>query len=766
MRFYQACYGKPSNNWELFNVSPDASMLHSSLFEKHGKACTPENIGVENTINTDGSNLCLYEIIPDEKAICVLRAQYGERDNFGRPKMFAHGFVLEGENLLADPNNVLNISDDNFKFSIEATCVPPSELIKMERFSVEQSLSSLGINKDTHNKLMASIYLSLSSSTDFPLYVKCKNDTLSVRHLVYCILSSLPYSLRYHLSFSNANSFQYSRFKSIMFVEQVPKNEYYFSLFDCTTNLNISELNASPEKHRAYCSFAKNNFGYEKYCVDLYQVMSNIGCPFNAGYEDVNMADLIMQGTKELSNKDDISLTRYLLELLTKVPYQNFFVDEYIADVLSVFDEKQIVLNDTVMKRVMHKIGTTQSQRLKTVAQSIKVRFLLHNGLNELSKFLNEQRTNSDEAFDKWCDLILSADGGADAIVEYYEYLISHCGGYRKLYDAYSEAYKRDLVSQGEIASIAKRQLLEIAKANITPKLANETKFEDTIGELKRYSQALFPSSATTLLQEYFSDIKKSFWEEFQFEDFKFTSQNIENLIYLKDESQKYGAAAARLVDLYKVLGEYYHKRVPFSRVSLALDRVSEEMMRFPEEYISIAPVVQEFVLKVGAKDVDKYFDVWTKVAAFGDHNANPIEKMITWELPVVCREDAFIADFETNARTKQMYRVILDWMIGADRKGGAAAVITGKPEIVKTIHKEAKYITDYKKQIAAEEKTREKEQRKIEKTEKKKSVDIQEEIKLRHNEQTKNAKQFIEELDESNSRKKGLFGFFEKKKK
>ena len=143
MKFYQACYGKPSNNWELFNVSPDASVLHSSIFEKHGKACTPENIGVENTVNSDGSNLCLYEIIPDEKAVCILRAQYGERDNFGRPKMFAHGFVLEGDNVLSDPSSVLTISDDNFNFSTEATRVPPAELIKRGNFSLDQSLSFL-----------------------------------------------------------------------------------------------------------------------------------------------------------------------------------------------------------------------------------------------------------------------------------------------------------------------------------------------------------------------------------------------------------------------------------------------------------------------------------------------------------------------------------------------------------------------------------------------------------------------------------------------
>ncbi len=763
MKFYQACYGKPSNNWELFNVSPDASVLHSSIFEKHGKACTPENIGVENTVNSDGSNLCLYEIIPDEKAVCILRAQYGERDNFGRPKMFAHGFVLEGDNVLSDPSSVLTISDDNFNFSTEATRVPPAELIKRGNFSLDQSLSFLGIDAVTHNKLMASIYLSLSSSTDFPLYVKCKNDTLSVRHLIYCILSSLPYSLRYHLSFSNANSFQKSRFKSVMFVDRVPGNEYYFSLDDCATNLNVSELYGSPEKHRAFSSFEKSAAEYDGYCAELSQVMSNIGCPFNAGYEDVNMADLIMKGTAEVSNKDDISLTRYLLELLTKVPYQNLFVDEYIADVLSIFDEKHIILNDTVMKRVMHKIVSTQSQRLKTVARNIKVRFLIHYGLTELTKFLNEQRTNSDEAFDNWCNLILSADGGTEAITEYYEYVLAHCSGYRKLYNAYAEAHKRGLLSKGKISLVAKKRLLEIAKENITPKHLNELKFADTVEDLKNYLQALFSSSAASIFQEYFSDIKKSFWDAFQFEDFIFAPQCIENLIYLKDERENYGSAASRLVDLYKTLGEYYHNRLPFSRVSLALDRVSEEMMKFPEEYVKIAPVVQNFVRKAAAKDVDKYFDVWVKVAAFGDHNSNPLEKMVLWELPVICSEEAFIADFETNNNTKHMHLIILDWMIGSDRKGGVVTTVTGKSDVVKAIHKEAKYISDYKKQVAAQEKIREKEQRKAEK---KKNAEPQEELKLSDTKQAKTDKQFFEDLDESNSRKKGLFGFFEKKKK
>lgn len=763
MKFYQACYGKPNNNWELFNVSPDIPPSYSAIFEKYGKACTPESIGIEKTVNSDGSHLCLYELISDDRKICLIRARYGERDNFGRPKMFAHGFVLDGNELLSNPENVLAISDENFKFTEDETRTIPEYLLCDGEFSINKSLSVMAVNEDTYKKLISCVYILLSSMTDFPLYVICDNNPAVVKNAIYSILCALPFQLRYLLSFSNANSFQYSRFKRIMFVTQAPVNEKYFSLVDGSTNLNYSELKTIPEKHRIYNHLLTLNLQeYSAYFTDLDRTATKMMYPVSANYDDMNMVELIKNGIGDLAEKDGVVLTKYLLELLTKISYQSLFIDEYMADVLTIFDQKRIALNDSIINRIMQKSSATQSERLSSVGFNIKTRNLVNRNVEFMYEFLNQQRLKSNSAFNEWCNRILNFEGGLQALSSYYEYLILHTTDYDKLYQACAESNQQHVWLQENVRKAAKKQVFIIAIKKISPEYINDISFADVYAQMEKCVNSIFPSHGKSYIAEYLTGIKDHFWNNFKISDFSFSPMCASNCDFIKNEKNGRSKAVNKLNDFYKVVCSYSTGEKSFIHIGRTLDILSESLVEYPEEFLEISSRVQKYVLKVAEKDKERHFSVWLKLSSLGRNNNNPLKLMIKWELPVICNEALFIEDFSSSPYLQSICDNLLFWMLGNEKKTDIAERLDCKPEIAKVIGREARYLEDYKKQVAAQEKMREKEQRKLEKQEKqeKKKTDFS---AMRV---SKEDEAFFEKLEAPASNKKGLLSFFDKKKK
>ena len=250
MRFFQASYGKPDNiNWKLFNLSPGIPQDMCDFFEKVGTRNAPQNLNPQDMRDEAGNPLLLQEICSQDRIIGLTQVQYGEVDNTGRPKITAHGFLFSADDhVLRDPNEILSVSDENFTFGSQATN-PVDSLQYEPRFTLASAMETAGLSENNLLKLMACVNISLVSQTDYPLFLLDCREEQRMKAVMYCIYMSLPYSLRYLLSFSNANNFSRSLCKSISFVRQAPAGAYWYHLDNGETNVELEDIGQNPDQY-------------------------------------------------------------------------------------------------------------------------------------------------------------------------------------------------------------------------------------------------------------------------------------------------------------------------------------------------------------------------------------------------------------------------------------------------------------------------------------------------------------------------------------
>ena len=765
MKFYQACYGKPGNNWELLNVSPDTPPTMTTFFERVGNGCTPQNVGSENLISEDGSSFNLYEIISDEGIVCVLKAIYGERDTFGRPKMFAQGFMFPAEGVLNDPNNIIGIKNDNFKLDYERTKDIPSEL----SFEINGPNGLNNFDDAILKKMMGCIYLSLSSAIDYPIYITYNFNEDLIKSLISYILISLPYSLRYRLSFANANTMQYSKFKSIMFVNKAPNGEKFFSLADGESNLDLSEMNQDKNKHALFFRYFKSStVEFDSFCRELNSICNEIGFVYNCEYDENLLANMVMQGTDKLNDLDDTELTRYLLDILTKATTQNSFIDNYISKVLNVFDQKGIIPNDTILKRIENRNENSSSPELTEVYKKIRMRALLNKGVSEMVDFLSQQHSKSKTVFVDWCYSIAQISGGLDAIESFYKRKIDSSTQLKDIINlddeitAFFSNYKDASISTRYINGLRVTEYLRcvaLLKKQIVPSNLANTDFLNCIKTFETVYSKYFSHISSINPNNDISDLKSYFWASFRFDYFSFNKQCVDNCKYMLTVSSKNAELLSILINLYDDVSSYPYK--DYGAIENTLFNLFDVTSNYPKDVEVISSLVKDYICsKLLHQEGKLHFCMWYKLAMFGTTRTNPIMQMIKWNLPIIRDAEVFEDAFKASKRMRSISAHILKSMVGSDQKSGVLPNIENNTELYKTIKKEAKILQDYIKYQSAKQKEREKEQRKLEKAQE----------KLEKQKPKKQDYDFVIAEDSDNKRsrpahaKKG-FGFFGKKK-
>lgn len=769
MKFYQGCYGKPQNKWEALNLSPDAPPHITDTLKKRESSCTPELVGHENIYKEDGSQILLYELTNDENVTCVIRAKFIESSSSDRAKMFAHGFAFESQGLLEDPNNVLTVADSNFKFDAESTEAVPSVLSTEAPFSLSESLCAVGLDREKWEKLMGCVYVALQSRTDFPLFVVCPDDMRTIKSAIYSILSALPYQFRYLLSFSNANSFRNANFKCVVFTETKPNNKYFFDVATGETNLNLSEITDAPQNFFAWRAFTeKSTEEFALYCKELSTIAEKLGYPYNAGFEDMAIAHTILSGTDVLRENDDReTVHRYLLELLSGLPYQNLFADDYIAGVLKTFFvEKNAVLNDAFMKRIEVRGENSQSELFIECYKKLKVSHVLSKGNEEAVSFLANQAAKSEEKFLSWCALLEKAEKGNEAVAFYYCKKILLAKDYAAIHAECVAANKNGYWRYPAVQNTAKKAVCSITVSKVSVENLCSTDFIEVVRSMKNLLVALFADNHPEVYTHVISEVRKSFWGTFALTDFDFNERCIINCKKLSTPTERNSIITDTVIELYETIQKYKAGSVGYRHIEKAFYDISEKLCLSDEETAAIAKKVRDLIYNaLSEKEGNGHFCLWAKIATFGDKGKNPLPQMAEWALPVICDENAFMNSFDKSQRMKDMNEEILEWLVGSDMKGGYLATVDSGSDIARTLKAEAKYILDYRKQLAHEEKNREKAEKKLEKQQKKDSKRAPD---------TQNGDDSVfygdiytgEENDRAPQKKKGILGFFDKMKK
>ncbi len=706
MTFYQACYGKPGNNWQLLNVSPETPPAMISFFEKLGNGCTPTAAFPPK----DATDLCLYQMISDENVVCALRAIYSGLDNYGRPKMFAHGFMYSAEGALTDPNTVLSIADSNFRFTAEETANIPETLAQDAALTMDGALATLQLDRAKLNRLMACVHALLAGINDAPLYIVGNTDMATVKAAIYCILTALPTPLRYQLSFSNANSLQNATFKRIMFVEQAPNYENFFELATGETNVDFSALEQEPEKYPAYHLFAGGDAtAFESYCASLEKAIRELNLGYNADYRGITTAQLFLQDLSALDGKDDTELTKQLVALLTGAPLQNAFADQYIAGILQHFVRRGIIPNETIMQRIEMRSDVSPCPEYVEVYKSIKTKFLLSKGAEEIVGFLTQLHAKSKEIYEEWYRLISEMEGGVDAIALYHQKRIKACNNYQEIHAICVELGQ--LYQRQDIRACVQERCVYFLKTRFSAANVQKCNFEEDLGRHNNFCERM---GLAPISDEELKNIKENFWSYFKFTYFVIDEKALGNCGFMFFENApKICNQTIRLLHLQNAISKLSGGTGTVEDVINRAVSIANSRYPITPDYEQALEKLQNYALSQLPNEKTKSFRMWLELADLKNQGENPLEQMILWNLPIICDEDTFLDCFDMSPELQEMSDQLSEWMVGPDQKSGLLPKLEIRPELYKSMKKMAKYMADFKKKKAAEEKKAEKEQRK-----------------------------------------------------
>ncbi|MGN0180179.1 MAG: hypothetical protein ACI4DY_12225, partial [Monoglobaceae bacterium] len=624
MNFYQACYGKPHGGWDIFNVSNNTPARASRFFESIGSSCTPQNVG--SIYDDDGNPLLLYELVSDNEYICALMSKYGENDEFGRPKCFVHGFIFDAQGLFVHPEAILSLSKSNFKFDEESTKETPATLASDVIPSINDS-ALIGLDKEKWVKLMKCVYKMLNVATNYPIYIKYNGDFDTMRRAMYCILSALPYSLRYLLSFSNADSFGYTKFKPIMFVKSVPKNANYFDLSTGETNINYSDIEDAPEDNPALWYFAEHTADeFQQYCSRIQNIMEQVGLDKDPSVENVKTAHILYTGITDAVLKSDDRLLMYLLYLLKSLPMNNLFADDYIAEVLAIMNEREIIPNEGIMKNIERRNDNSPSEHYTDCCKYLSVNALLKWDEREQLAALKEQFVNNKDKFNEWVSLLMKKSSGVQIVEKYFANEINSCNSYDTACDKYflSKSY----LTSSNLLEITKNVLRRIIKKTIVSYSLARYNFKL---EFDKFSAAFLKvlekdgADSDELIKQEKDILSKDFWKTFDFDEFEFDDGCISNCEYMMPPK-----ADCRVSD-FELLADIYDAANNSIKTKQNVDVLCDCIKKFgddntleADELKVVVQKIQTFIVNTLRSD-NVGFNLWYELAKLNRENNNPI---------------------------------------------------------------------------------------------------------------------------------------------
>lgn len=644
MRFFQASYGKPDNiNWKLFNLSPGIPQDMCDFFEKVGTRNAPQNLNPQDMRDEAGNPLLLREICSQDRIIGLTQVQYGEVDNTGRPKITAHGFLFSADDhVLRDPNEILSVSDENFTFGSQATN-PVDSLQYEPRFTLASAMETAGLSENNLLKLMACVNISLVSQTDYPLFLLDCREEQRMKAVMYCIYMSLPYSLRYLLSFSNANNFSRSLCKSISFVRQAPAGAYWYHLDNGETNVELEDIGQNPDQYPFL--YRLREYGaarFDTYCQQLQAKLDEMQLSWSQDYETLKMADVMLDGLAFLQKKDDHKLTRFLFETVSYAPLQNQKVDDYLAQVLKIYAERGLVPNEILLKKLQVRALKTSSAAYGEIYRHMQASSLIQQGQSEVSAFLAQQSNENPEEFRKWCTYLEKFDNGHEMAGGYYTFRVSQSTSLDDLLETVREGHRYLDTKAFSEAILDKIQ--NFTRQAFTREFTGPDSCVEIQEACDHALSECFPQMSRQEIEGILCSLIDEYWDRFRFETFQFTSVKMTNYQTMASESHPTCQKVERLIRFYEELMEAERNISAFPyQLADTLSQLFDNQSFTPRECDVLVPMIQKLVCTHLRARTNRDFVFWFNVADLtARDNSAGMEQMLRWNLPVLTDDDCF----------------------------------------------------------------------------------------------------------------------------
>jgi len=611
MKFYQACYGKDNTGWGIFNISSDIPSEALTFFERVGSNCNPHLLN--ETIDEEYE---IFKIVSDKGFSCVYKSKYAGRDNFGRPKMFTHGFILDSLDYINNPDTVLSISNSNYRYSIEETSVMP-EVLQTEYYEMPYKLNT---------ELLKCVYILLASKYDFPLYVICDTSEKTIKTIIHSILMALPISLRSNLSFSNSEAVISSGEKIIVFSQNLPQDGYFYSVNDNKTNLT-DELKRFDSDVSCFPSFTRfiqlNDIDFLNYCKLLEKKLKLLNLSDKPSVENISVADKLIFSENEINQLDDKSLLIFVRELLLALPLKNENLDGYISVSLKLCCERRISIPLPIFKRAAVRFENTNSIEYEQSFLNI-IRFLFAENNDEYANnFLIWIYERSHDFFCKWKDIFISNK----IKVDFSEICLTISKDFKSVndYQDISNCFDLNDLNQESKIDFLKR-LIDIANNDLFK--TSFADYEKIYHQLQTVSSE-FPNYKKAILDR----VAENYWNSFSFKILEFEEACIKALSFIKPVPKK----VIDIIEIYKTVelnqsGETIKNTFNFFE-GTALH--TEECQCLSKKLIGFLSI------KISEKYKKSNFQFWYYLSEKACPD-NPISIMIEYKMPVICDTDDF----------------------------------------------------------------------------------------------------------------------------
>lgn len=501
--------------------------------------------------------ISVFEFSEIDGSFIISKFTFGLHDMLGRLCHRSDGVVFpltENPGLYKDPNSFLSIDKANFnlplkelynkisdvndtnrdKFELKpefqqgnnVLTIYEEPVVFSENFVLENILSKyFKNNKKRIFDFIRCVYWSVSSS--IPLYIKSSFNVDEIFEIIYLVYYVLPYSLRAKLSLRTYNIPMLTP-TNIIFTDTAVNNGKIYDFDNGKNNVFDSTIMENAYQKYQYINFVANNIEepeLKEYFDVLQDVMEELGVPDSTDFKFIGVAHEIVcdeeQGEQLVILRDEI--LKKFLDFLT-LSYNNVKIDWHIAKLLEIIIDNNITLNESIQERLLVKLKITQSEQLKNIGYSYTAILMLKSKNREKEFAYLSSLRNNKNLFKLMCEKILNETDGDVFLDEFYGDYYGDLSVTNSvtLSDFVNET--GDLPIKQKINAFIYRKCFEFGKKIIDDYFASHTEISIIFPKYQEYIHDKMPQQIG-LVNGILRDIRLYFWENFNFENFKYADK-------------------------------------------------------------------------------------------------------------------------------------------------------------------------------------------------------------------------------------------------
>jgi len=546
-KIWQCCFtntdhvnGSPvKSGWTPLAVS--ASIPHLAY-----EACIKwqaANSRIENESSTSLNSV--YELICDSGYAFAMQHKYGLKDNYGRPNMFSHAYIVPIEEFLKDPNCLLALSDVNFvdsqeeaekRNNAESSLSNP---VYDKSLEISSSLESLSMDREAYKSLLRTVYVLNADERNLrPLHIEAYEDRQKIKALIYLIHKGLPYHTRENLKIAIMPQTD-TYFRNILFDKDAKSRGIYIVPESGESN---NRAQASPVCE-IIDEFAEHFDREEKesYYKELSDKATGLGGTgalteraLKVAYAMNNIGDV-----KEKSEWSDEKLMLrlsdaflYNADMISGLEYRKSFED-FVAVMLEEVMKRRLGINENMYERISAFSIRATSDNLKEVWKELR-QYQFETAMSEEQKrawFINLE-TNALESFIAFSSELINQKRDNRALREYLVSAIEKSGNLEELLKTEAKILRIEI---GVLDKASKEDFFKDIHKLLTDRLWKLYKSELESTDIKKtYKLFVEAHELLSSLDENFSKeeakvmAKNYFWENFSFEKLEKIGMNDE----------------------------------------------------------------------------------------------------------------------------------------------------------------------------------------------------------------------------------------------